>query len=270
MENNTKLTETLWDPESIFSSSSDSKYAIIILNQPILLAKKIVFPLWKKAQIRVTVDGGTNQWLKYLGPLVDEVLSGQYLEYAPDLVTGDFDSISPDCMDKLKNTHVKVIETPDQNYTDFTKSLIQLSNECRNKNIKINKIYVFVESSGRLDHIMGNLDTLYKSEKIIEDDKTIILVASNSLTWLLKSGYHTIKIPRVLIEDNSWAGLLPVGSSVKNISSTGLKYNLDNHTLAFGDTISSSNTYDGSTQVTVTTHSKIIWSMGIESLVELE
>ncbi|XP_074094025.1 thiamine pyrophosphokinase 1 isoform X2 [Cotesia typhae] len=237
MENNTKLTETLWDPESIFSSSSDSKYAIIILNQPILLAKKIVFPLWKKAQIRVTVDGGTNQWLKYLGPLVDEVLSGQYLEYAPDLVTGDFDSISPDCMDKLKNTHVKVIETPDQNYTDFTKSLIQLSNECRNKNIKINKIYVFVESSGRLDHIMG---------------------------------YHTIKIPRVLIEDNSWAGLLPVGSSVKNISSTGLKYNLDNHTLAFGDTISSSNTYDGSTQVTVTTHSKIIWSMGIESLVELE
>lgn len=70
--------------------------------------------------------------------MADEVLSGQHLEYAPDLVTGDFDSISPDCMDKLKNTHVKVIETPDQNYTDFTKSLIQLFNECRNKNIKVN------------------------------------------------------------------------------------------------------------------------------------
>lgn len=93
---------------------------------------------------------------------------------------------------------------------------------------QINNVYVFVESSGRLDHIMGNLDTLYKSEKIIEDDKTIILIASNSLTWLLKPGYHIIKIPRVLIEDKSWAGLLPVGSSVKNISSTGLKYNLGN------------------------------------------
>lgn len=72
---------------------------------------------------------------------------------------------------------------------------------------------------------MGNINTLYRSKEII-DVETIIQVASNSLTWLLKPGYHIIKIPQVLRRTHSWVGLIPIGSVVKTISTTGLKYNL--------------------------------------------
>ncbi|XP_008544427.1 thiamin pyrophosphokinase 1 [Microplitis demolitor] len=269
MQNETKLNETLWDPTEIFTSSVDYKYAIIILNQPILFKKNIVLPLWKKAQFRITVDGGANQWLKYLGTLADEIFSKKCIEYAPDLITGDFDSILPDHINKLKNVGVEIITTMDQNHTDFTKSLMQLSTKCKHKDIQLKAVYVFVETAGRFDHIMGNINTLYRSKEII-DVETIIQVASNSLTWLLKPGYHIIKIPQVLRRTHSWVGLIPIGSVVKTISTTGLKYNLDKHTLAFGDLVSTSNTYDGSPEVTVTTDSHVIWTMGIESLVELE
>ena len=39
---------------------------------------------------------------------------------------------------------------------------------------------------------------------------------------------------------------------------------LDNTCMKFGGLVSTSNTYDGSSEVTVTTNEKITWSMGIE------
>lgn len=41
---------------------------------------------------------------------------------------------------------------------------------------------------------------------------------------------------------------------------------LDNATLQFGSLVSSSNTYDNCSEVTINTDSPVIWTMGIEPL----
>ena len=80
----------------------------------------------------------------------------------PDLITGDFDSIDEEAID-FYGTHpqVPIIPTPDQNYSDFTKALLVLSDPARHlKSAKIPEkleaIIAYVESgsaSGRPDQV---------------------------------------------------------------------------------------------------------------------
>lgn len=48
--------------------------------------------------------------------------------------------------------------------------------------LQLNGIFVIVENSGRFDHLLGNINTLYKAEKIIQnvqvmfnDEKNLLL-----------------------------------------------------------------------------------------------
>lgn len=54
----------------------------------------------------------------------------------------------------------------------------------------------------------------------------MIQIANNSLTWVLRPGLHSIIISKILVENNSWCGLLPIGAPVNSIITTGLKWNL--------------------------------------------
>lgn len=89
------------------------------------------------AQVTITVDGGTDRWMTYLDNLADDVFTGKSTVYAPTIITGDMDSIVPDTRDKLKAIGVRVIETPDQDHTDYTKGLMELTKHCKSKNLKV-------------------------------------------------------------------------------------------------------------------------------------
>lgn len=74
------------------------------------------------AKFRCLVDGGANRWLNFLE---------KYHQLGklrnPDLMTGDFDSITDRAMTFFKQiSTVRIIDTPSQNHTDFTKSLMIL------------------------------------------------------------------------------------------------------------------------------------------------
>ncbi|XP_033311747.1 uncharacterized protein LOC117211692 isoform X1 [Bombus bifarius] len=256
---------TVWDPLQIFNYHTHYKYAVVILNSPLYWKDNTLLQIWKRAQVNVTVDGGTYRWLHYLEEQGIDLLNEDNTEYVPNLITGDMDSCSPLILEKLKSMGSMIIKTPDQDHTDYTKALLQLGQYAKKEDIELNGIYVFADTSGRFDHIMGNINTLYRSDKIIEHVQ-VIQIANNSLTWVLRPGLHSIIIPKILVENNSWCGLLPIGAPVNSIITTGLKWNLNNATLQFGSLVSSSNTYDNCSEVTINTDSPVIWTMGIEPL----
>nr|CAH7750114.1 unnamed protein product [Callosobruchus chinensis] len=116
----------------------------------------------------------------------------------------------------------------------------------------------------RLDQIIANINALYKSKQIIGSCR-LFLLAKNSLTWLLDAGKHSISIPQPLRDNQKWCALLPIGEPCQ-ISTTGLKWNLDQQKLKFGNLVSTSNSYSGSEIVTVETDNPVVWSMSIDNL----
>ncbi|KAF5302444.1 hypothetical protein FQR65_LT08534 [Abscondita terminalis] len=261
-ETNTKY----WSPHEVLDEDvCKGAYVIMILDRPIPLdlPKNTILNLWSKALLRITVDGGTNQWLSWLK--VNNYEESQYS--APDMITGDMDSISTDALDYFckKNKNLKVIKTPDQNETDFTKALREIKTYSMNKNIKIDNIYVLIDTSGRFDQILANINTLFKAQTIIPN-VNVVLVGGDSLTWLLKENLvHRIKIPDILSQKQSWCALIPIGRPC-TVTTTGLKWNLKNGVLEFGKIVSTSNTYSGEAFVTVESDNSIVWSMDISDL----
>ena len=72
--------------------------------------------LFLLATKRIAVDGGTNAWYAL------KTENCQLLP--PHYVSGDFDSIEPSVLEHVRTLEaVKVIHTPDQDETDFTKAL---------------------------------------------------------------------------------------------------------------------------------------------------
>ncbi|XP_020287888.1 thiamin pyrophosphokinase 1 isoform X2 [Pseudomyrmex gracilis] len=217
--------ETSWDPINVFHHGTQCKYAIVVLNCPIYWKHSVLLQLWQNAQITVTVDGGTHRWLRYLEEQEIDLISGEHEQYVPGLITGDLDSCSHALLNKLRNMGSVVVQTPDQDNTDYTKALLQVGHYAKTRNLELDEIYVLAETSGRFDHIIGNINTLYKCDKLVGDIK-VIQFARNSLTWILRPGLHKIRIPEILVQQQSWCGLLPFGCPASRITTTGLKWNL--------------------------------------------
>lgn len=69
--------------------------------------------------MRVLVDGGANRWIKFVSNFCKGV---QILP--PDFLSGDLDSITSETKTKLIQMGCRPIGTPEQDETDFTKSLL--------------------------------------------------------------------------------------------------------------------------------------------------
>lgn len=241
-----------WNPAKYLQINNDESidFALLVLNQPLHNLDELT-KLWKKAVIRIAVDGGANR-LHHLCSR-HHVLS----DFIPDVITGDFDSIAENVMQYYKEMGVETFPTPDQDHTDFTKALQKLKT-ILNENLKtVHAVIVLVQTAGRLDHIFSLIHTLYLAPSILK--QPVMLVADDSISWLLQPGKHVITIPTTLLK--SWCGLIPVGCPAHHVTTSGLKWNLDDQKLEFGGLISTSNTYQSDT-VMVETDQHLLWSMG--------
>ncbi|XP_045469030.1 thiamin pyrophosphokinase 1-like isoform X3 [Harmonia axyridis] len=222
-------------------AKNNSSFGVLLLNSPVKLNNIKLRKIWNQvikvicyeANIRVLVDGGSECWMNWkenLNKKKDDL-------YMPHLLTGDFDSISTETLEKLKKINgVQVIHTPDQEETDFTKALEILNDYKEQKKIEIDKIYVLTEIAG-----------------------------SDSFSWLLKPGTYKISIPEILRENKNWCSLVPIGSPAV-VTTSGLKWNLDKTKLEFGGLISTSNSYNGSAEVEIETSSCLLWTMSTRGL----
>jgi len=176
---------TTWNPFDAIQGGACCEYAVIVLNCPIFWKPHILLQFWRRgcilsikdthvtweksclflqmmktckqhcqfmylfmqaARVTVTVDGGTQRWLKYLEEQGIDVLNGEHERYVPDLITGDMDSSSPSIIEKLGNIGSTIVKTPDQNYTDYTKALLQVANYTKTRNINV-ILWIFVATS---------------------------------------------------------------------------------------------------------------------------
>jgi len=213
--------------------------------------------LWRKAQYRATVDGGTSLWLQ----IVNNATSDEApINDVPQMITGDFDSADMSHVEHYKQLGAKIVKTPDQDYTDFTKCLYQLDIEAKTNNslADIESIFAFVESSGRLDQIMANIQTLFLAPGIVK--WPVMLMSSNTLSWILPPGQHQIMTGK-RVSDDSHCGIIPLdGKAI--LTTSGLKWNLKQEALRFGDLVSTSNGFDlSASSVKIKTDTSVLWTM---------
>ncbi|KAK3085555.1 hypothetical protein FSP39_005263 [Pinctada imbricata] len=237
-------------PIDSYYSSPDIPIALIILNQPLALPRKHFDTLWKKASTTLVTDGAANRLYEYLGTERDN--------YIPQRLSGDFDSIKPEVKQFYKDKGSEIIPTPDQDYTDFTKGLTIVSDVIKDK--EVGQIIVLGSYGGRMDHVMANIDTLCQAEKLTK--VKVLLLGEDQVTFLLNKGSHKIYITDKYSVD--WCGLIPMGAPCKCITTTGLKWNLENQGMQFGELISTSNipSFQGEGVVTVDTDAPLLWTMG--------
>lgn len=185
------------------------------------LLSKSVKPLLniRSGDLLIGVDGGAENILK--------------LDLKPDVVLGDFDSLSNKLIRELDRKQIPLIKYPKEK--DFTDSQIALDFAIKQK---INRV-IFVGLTGnRLDHVLTNLFFIshpkYKNLEIsFIDYQQEIYIVTNKLTLTGRK--------------KDIVSLIPLLNNVTNISTSGLKFGLNNETLYLGDSRGVSNMMIGST-----------------------
>ncbi|XP_015915977.2 thiamine pyrophosphokinase 1 [Parasteatoda tepidariorum] len=252
MESKSESSIKEWFPHHIISKGEP--IALLILNQP-LDEENVEYlqSIWNSAAFRVAVDGGANELKDSSKNHINQT------ELIPDLICGDFDSALPEILDYYREKNVAVIHTPDQDETDFTKALRLTVEIIKDRGLQVSSIVALVRNGDRLDHILGNLNTLYLALKFTT--LPVMILGHGSITWLLSTGSHKIHITDEMM--SSHVGLVPLGKECTNVSTTGLKWNLTQDKMNFGGLISTCNLFD-SNVVTVSTDTPLIWTMEVK------
>jgi len=176
------------------------KRAFVLLNG----SEPSRFPDLSNYDIVCAIDGAYNHFERH--------------KIIPDLVTGDFDSI------ETIPTTVEVINTPNQDFTDFEKALQIL------KTRGYFHIDVYGGSGKEHDHFLGNISTAleWNSKLSISffDDFGKYFFIKESITLTNIIGRNVSLIP------------FPIASK---INTKGLLYPLKNETLTFGKRIGTRN-----------------------------
>ena len=161
------------------------RIALLILNWPLHAMKNSLKTLWSKATVKICVDGGANSIFDLKDKLSEE--------FVPDVVSGDFDSVREDVLEYYRGRGSKIVCTPDQDETDFTKALTHVLSLGQNSSDQFDEIVVLCGFGSRLDHLFANVNTLFKVAEVT--DKPVYLLAEDSLSLLLQPGGWRVPTP---------------------------------------------------------------------------
>ncbi|MBP7173666.1 MAG: thiamine diphosphokinase [Cloacibacterium sp.] len=138
-----------------------------------------------------------------------------------DFISGDFDSHSGEDAEVYQN---KFIHTPDQDKTDFHKSLeIILKQGC-------SEVTVYGASGGEQDHFLGNLHTAY----LFKDELKIVFFDEYSSYFFIPEHFTIDNVKGKMIS------LVPFPMA-ENVTTKGLNWSLNNENLSLTSRIGTRN-----------------------------
>jgi len=235
----------IWRPLAIFAvadeEASAQRRAFILLNRPIDMHNGVIFRrLWLNTRTRLCTDGAANRLLDWTQR--QETTSDTTAAFTPDYICGDMDSIRDDVAAHYKRLGSKCMLMTDQNETDFAKTLKFTITELEEKKRRIatdesSEVYVLSEYSGRLDHGLSILHTLYT---VHAPSVRIYLMGGQTATFLCLPGLNVIYVDDDVC--GQYCGIFAFGNEA-HVSTHGLKYNLNDRVVSFQGFVSSSNEF---------------------------
>ncbi|GEL75921.1 thiamine diphosphokinase [Tenuibacillus multivorans] len=147
----------------------------------------------------------------------------------PDLVIGDFDSISEERLSEIKQDSQKVKVYPSvKDETDLELAFIETIQ------LSPKKVFVFGATGGRLDHEWMNIHLLkHFAEKNID---VWLVNHQNELTMKYPGKYALLKD-----ESLPYISFLPFSQTVEGLTLNGFRYTLEDHTITNDSTLTVSN-----------------------------
>nr|CDJ84735.1 Thiamin pyrophosphokinase domain containing protein [Haemonchus contortus] len=203
--------------------------------------------LWNSSKKRYCTDGGANRVVKRTPKLA-----------SPDVVLGDMDSIQSEVAEALRPT-TRLIDAPDQDKTDLTKCLEFIAEDF--KNHAAPRIVLLGGTSGRFDHVLAAINSLYNSTNQLQLE--VYCLDGENLTFVLDEGEHSVKIDRQSVTGT--CGVVPFCQKPTVVTMKGFRWDLENATMAFGGVISTSN-YMEKDVLYVQTSAPLIFTIELQPL----
>lgn len=173
--------------------------------------KKII----TKKDFLIAADGGVKYIFK--------------LGLNPDVVIGDFDSVSTTLQKKLDKQKIKLIKYPrKKDETDFELTI----NFILEKEFK--EIIIFGILGDRIDHFLANIFLLAKIQTENQNIKIKIIEGNKEIYILNKEIIIYGKVGDEI-------SIVPISQKLKGVTTKGLYYRLIDETLSFGSTRGVSN-----------------------------
>ena len=186
--------------------------------------------------------------------------------HVPHAIVGDLDSVRPEVLAFYHSRGCLTVDlSHDQDTTDLHKAVSWLESQdaarvdaadaaetATPRPRSRRRVLVAGALGGRFDHEMAHLSCLHAFA-----DTEIVLVGRTSTARLIPEGVTTI-VPDAEAEGPT-CGLFPMRGPA-TVSTSGLRWNLDRQTLAFGTCISTSNRIDGPGEVRVRTDAPLVWT----------
>ena len=223
--------------------------------------------LWDRSTLRICADGGANRLYEatsttrldhqervHVPPGKDghDTDIATTIQYIPDLIRGDLDSLRPDVRDYYQTRGCRVECDPDQNSNDLDKAMYAICNHLtKDKQGEQNGpfdnvlVYVYGAFGGRFDQEMASIQALYRWG---ETFKYNICLYNSETCAMLLSPLHRNEVRLAqgwkhgnVDEEGPNCGLIPIGCRCDSVITSGLKWNLDTQVLEFGGLVSTSN-----------------------------
>lgn len=267
------------EPFNFYSNQLVQKAVLIILNTPI---EKLPFhQLWSCTSMRICADGGANRL--YYRFINDQ----ERARYIPDFIVGDLDSLREEVRQYYLLKGTVVLPQYTQYATDFMKAIeVAVLMHTSGKG----DLYKPVDDDNGLSHLVkkyeqsqpftayvaggigGRFDQTFHSINLLYSTKAefpqirIFFVSDTDLIFLVPEGITYVKYSsKKLFNQHDPVpklGLLPFGKRVV-LSTTGLKYDVQDWVSEVGANVSTSNGVSGTTGFVVETSDDIVVNVEI-------